>query len=845
MTFKNFLIPSAILLIFVISSCSKKQTIVDKSKPPTDPTVVKMDMEDGSTKDLKKNWLNLLFQTPDGRDYKDIEAENAWNLYQERLTIAPTKDPKESLADGKITGEWIERGSDNQAGSVFKTEFDVETKEIYTISAGGSLFKGNIAGDKWQVINDRLRFDARFLEMVVLENGTKRLLSSISRVPHYSDDGGKTWIKSDGFNAKGSSRIKNAFASVDSLGYIYFLGKEEFNQNISLYQSKDQGKTYKAIWTSNVNLLNVFAVNQAKNSNEIYVIEQLSANTSRLHKMNATQTELEILENELPLSFEDGNANLISTKFDDKTYMYLYTYNSNIYKSEDEGKTWENVGKTPDGRPWGVGMFVSSEDPNYLITGHVECFRSYDGGKNWSLFNKWYDYYADVVNKMHADFMHFEEIHDTIENKKYVLISNHGGLNRLDELDGETVNIGLEGLNVAQYYSVRTSKDEKFIFAGSQDQGYQRTQDNKEGVLDFQQVISGDYGHIVFSNNGKSMWMVYPGGYLNYYETLTGPIKYTYSINSENETVWIPPLASSSNETSKGIFMAGGSITGGKGSYLITVYPSAGKLEVDQYDFDFLAKSGGTISAIALAGEYDDIIYVATTSGKFYTSTDYGDSFQEATSYVGGHYLYGGKIIPSKLYSEVIYTGGTGYNGVPMMRSIDGGKTFNTFAEGLPNTTVLDLAINSDESLLFAATSAGPYVCIISEEQWYPMHGENAPNVVNWSVEMVNDNKVRFGTYARGIFDFEIDYFVSNEDVAVDKNEINVYPNPVRDILNIDWGQSANKANLYNFEGKLIQTIHKNGAKTSQVDVSTLPTGSYILQYESNGKVENKKIVKL
>ncbi len=75
-----------------------------------------------------------------------------------------------------------------------------------------------------------------------------------------------------------------------------------------------------------------------------------------------------------------------------------------------------------------------------------------------------------------------------------------------------------------------------------------------------------------------------------------------------------------------------------------------------------------------------------------------------------GHYLYGQTILPSKIDEETVYLGGSGYSNAGVLTSLDGGLNFVEMANGLPQTLVFDLAANADESLIFAATVAGPFL---------------------------------------------------------------------------------------------------------------------------------------
>ncbi|GEM_PF-2106689 len=88
------------------------------------------------------------------------------------------------------------------------------------------------------------------------------------------------------------------------------------------------------------------------------------------------------------------------------------------------------------------------------------------------------------------------------------------------------------------------------------------------------------------------------------------------------------------------------------------------------------------------------------------------------------------------------------------------------------------------------------------------------------------------------------DYIVKVEE-AMGLNEnslssISVYPNPVKDILNITSQKNVDKAEIYNLSGQLIQTEKA----TNQINMETLPAGIYILKVISADEVQTFKIVK-
>jgi hypothetical protein len=220
-----------------------------------------------------------------------------------------------------------------------------------------------------------------------------------------------------------------------------------------------------------------------------------------------------------------------------------------------------------------------------------------------------------------------------------------------------------------------------------------------------------------------------------------------------------------SNPLSDTILIGGGNINGGGGSYLCRISMQSlppYNINATQYPYDFRANSNNNqsgITAIETSRLQPEKIYVATEDGTFFYSNNNGSSWNKSTTFSvgGGWYLYGSTILASEFNENLIWYGGSGYGGTSLFRSTDGGQTFNPMNNGLPQTLVHELAANLNESLLFAATDAGPYVYVAAEDKWYSMIGATTPIQRYTSVEYLSStNTVRFGTYGRGIQDFAL-----------------------------------------------------------------------------------------
>lgn len=852
-------------LFFLWEKNDQKVEVKEKENYPVPTEVVdageKM-KEEAESQEKREAWFESMHRVEEGTDWRKIEANTRYQRHRKRAALRGSANLREDeiLANNNLFGEWKERGSKNQAGRVLATEYDPATDEIWLISDGGVLHKGLRDGSSWQVVNDDLRFNRRFLKAIEVD-GNRRWLIFLDDILHYSDDEGNTWLPAAGIEYNNTNGgIHEPVLLSDSLNSVYVLSKSTFWDDVILYRSIDNGESFIGIDTFPTNSFNRFRMKSPHNSESLYIMYREDNDSLSLYQIS---NDTVVLAHTTSIDLTNERVNFAATVFGGDTIMYTHDKDMIIYKSTNAGSTWDKQDTIPT-RPWAVGLFVTKSDPNILYTGDINCYTTTNGGDTWFGLGEWWEYYDDPVFNIHADMMYFNE-YETAGGQRFLAISNDGGLvisnDEYFNLATGYVNVALENLNISQYYDVRSDFDPShhFIYAGAQDQGMQRafTEFDNDKVLEFEQIISGDYGHIAFSRNGEKMWAVYPGGLVHYYNDPQNDYPYTsYTIESNDETVWIPPTMDAPNLDENYIIIAGGNANGGNGAYLI-------KLEFDEstqsiiatnLPFNFLAGTGnGEPSAVASSKLNPDRWYVATTDGEFYSSDDAGQTWNSTIYNVSDpHYLYGQSIYPSKLDPETVYVAGSGYSTVGVRKSTDGGESFQPMDNGLPSTMIFEITANADESMFFAATEAGPYVYIVAEEEWYDMSGMYAPAQTYWSVEFLEeDNIVRFGTYGRGIWDFQIKEQVGTSNLAKTKLDFKVFPNPSTDgIINLEWNNSTSKevnALIFDVSGKLVfeknHATIPNALNNHSLNLSHLVSGNYFLKLETEENIGTEKIL--
>ncbi len=852
-------------LIFLFSSVFLLGAILIfniKTKEPNNPvpfeTQLKSNADEESSGNQRQDWINLMHRSSNDVDWKKIEQGNSQRKFQKDQSFSRSRsfvcEEPDFIINDSLFGIWRERGSRNQSGSVFATEYDLNTNELYTISAGGSIFKGNVFGTRWDVMNQSARFSPTFLELIPTSTGT-RMLAAPDELPAYSDDMGLTWTMATSAVSTLDDNGKTDQANVivtDSTTYTFFLTKKDYWSSLRIFFSSDNGESYLPIRNLSSHDFNTYKLFTVAGTDQIYLIEKTNETEVRLFSIDVESGafSLEPFGSDFG-GFGSAPANMTAVQSNGTTLFYIYNGNNEIYVSNDFCASWTKQGDIP-ARPWNVGVFASPSNPNFLLSGGFECHYSSDGGASWTLANHWGDYYDDEFNNIHADIMHFDEYVNQ-DGENVLLISNHGGLSKSDSYMASVWNLGLSGLNVSQYYDTKTDpNDPNYIYAGSQDQGFQRGYStSSDEVYSFDQVISGDYGHIAMTNNGAHLWVVYPGGWVTYYdEPNEGYFQYSWEVESENESVWIPPLVASPYENDNAVYLAGGHMNGDSGSHLIRLEKGLNGLEVSQSTIDFLAESGGEISAIEFSPLNPDKWYVATTNGRFFYSDDGGDNWEQNVDFVpDGHYLYGQNIYASKIDSNLVYLVGSGYSNPPVFKSIDGGFSFLPSSEGLPSTLVFEVAANEDESILFAATESGPYAYVVEEETWYDMSTACTPNQTFWSVEYVDAKQlVRFGTYGRGIWDFQFEEYipVSTLNLQNEIESISVYPNPSSGIFNLkieEMEETNSVVEVYNAAGQLAFSQKAFDLSTEKLDLSHLAKGIFYLKIVNKDQVYSQKLI--
>ncbi len=851
------LIAGAGSLLFRFSACSPAQRMPE-------PTEHNPRQKEGRGQGkLRRAFIENMHRAAPGDNWRLMDESVRMERGRERafLLRQPGSRSQEwdTIGGGVLIGKWKEVGSFNTAGRMWAAEMDYATNTLYTFSQGGNLWRSDPQGANWRVLNDHFnQQSALFLRK--LED---RLLVGVDGWGRqgffWTTDEGITWHNTSGLeNVVSWGNIRDVHMLNNESRTLFLLTLEWDYQNWNaitcLYRSDNLGASFEkvrcfaeteyggsdrfSIWSNRYGS----PVLYLSENQHIYAIDSAGAFTE------AGSLPTDHIRNPIMTGRETGDTVQLYMSYRDQNDQ------TRIAASQDGGASWEIRGSVEEGPFSGKSFHALHTVDGHLFFGGVNAFRSKDGGATWEKINEWWEYYGNELYKLHADIPIISSFPDPETGIEKLIISTDGGLFVSENQGFSFTNITMTGMRNAQYYDIHTYNDNPdIIYAGSQDQGYQRTSAVLGEEYHFDQVISGDYGHLSSQNGGRDLWMVYPGFAMFNPAAHVGNNLFFWDFVGQGH-LWMAPLVEDPYDPRKALW--GGGSTQGGGSYLYALSFNGAGIVHNQLPYNFDPNGTGVISAMGHSPVDPTVRYVLTTDGRFFFSLNDGQNWTQSAGFTGpgNHYFYGSSIAASRKDPHTVYIAGSGYSNSPVFVSYDHGQTFSPLNKGLPGTLVYSICTAPDDKYLFAATEIGPYVFDQASGEWFDLAGSNAPYQVYWNVHYVDDlDRVRFGTYGRGIWELEIATPEVNSTAEADPGDkaLRIWPNPAADQVQIDLPFLMHRAEIsvWGLDGRqALPTIHTafNPGFAQRIDLQDLSAGVYLVQVRNRdtGRKWSAKMVR-
>ena len=410
-----------------------------------------------------------------------------------------------------------------------------------------------------------------------------------------------------------------------------------------------------------------------------------------------------------------------------------------IFKSTNSGTTFTRVDNgtnvlEADQAWYDFAFCVSQSNADRFFTGALNIWKSLDGGVTTSRVNQWNVKNASFT---HADIHFLREIGGKIYcgSDGGIYVSTDNGLTFTD-INGDAQTNQFYRISVAKQTSTRVS-------GGAQDNGgwsyFSNLWYGYHSGDGMDSAISPVDSNVVygFSQFGGNLNISYYGG-TSLNTAVAAP-------TGEPQGNWIVPL----KLNSQGEVYAG----------FTKLFKLVNGAWVAQ---NSLVTGAGNIDYIEIDPSNDNIIYVANGTG-LYKSTNAGVTFN--LIYTSGQAISSVEV--NNLNNSIIYITQSGTTGL-VLKSIDGGVTFNQIATGLPSipkNIIVHQGRNTNNPL-YVGTELGVYYTDDTMTTWQPFD-TNLPNSPVRDLEInLKDSKLIAGTYGRGVWQTNIPIQVPNTDLS-------------------------------------------------------------------------------
>ncbi len=658
---------------------------------------------------------------------------------------------------------WDSVGPANIGGRMTSVVCDPTTPDrIWAGAAGGGVWHSEDAGRTWtaqwhdqEVLNvGSLALDPK--HATVLYCGTGEANLSADSYPgvgiYKSGDAGKTWhLLADAAVAGIPRRIGTiAVDPFDSNRLLIGgVGHDPKQRDPGgLYVSSDGGKTWKrSTIITNGNYWCHAVVFHPSKQGTLWVTITEQGTRSGIWKSLDGGVTWTHLTNGLPDAARFGRTSLaVSPSNPDVLYAFAADEQSDnsdgllgVFTSRDGGASWKDVANAQlrkEGQiSYGNTIVVHPTDPDYVLCGGVDLYRSTNGGKTWTRTSKW-DADRGKPNYAHADH-HCLLMPAATPGRVYD--PNDGGMDVSDD-GGVTWTNRSNGLAATMFYDIDVAQsDERMFGGGAQDNGSIITADGK--IDTYSEVLGGDGGWMVI--DPKQAGHFYASWYnMGVFRWRPGQQPTDVSppaSKQEQDAVWMVYITLDPSN-SKRVFLGSSRVwrTQNDGTNWTPVSASL---------------DGYAISAIEVAPADPNRVYVGTEAGGLFRSTDGGKTWSAnvASGVLPGHTITRIETNPTNARQLFVTVANVGHAHV--FRSDDGATTWHDADGGaLPDVPHHAAVILPDAQTLYVCSDAGVYVSPDLGKTWQNVSG-TLPNVM--VVDLVyraSDRSLFAATYGRSIY---------------------------------------------------------------------------------------------
>lgn len=397
----------------------------------------------------------------------------------------------------------------------------------------------------------------------------------------------------------------------------------------------------------------------------------------------------------------------------DTIYALCDVNGGTLYRSGDGGANFIQTSTTKlldnDQGWYDAALWINPKDSNHVVTGGVFLRQTFDGGASWQ-----------SINATHADqhvIVEDPRFDDTLN--KTVFVGNDGGVSKNIDIRRASAGSSFTSLNnnlgVTQFYGGAGNASSGTILGGTQDNG---TVVLQPGNATNWSITLGSDGGYVAADPADPARFYAEMIYLSLFRSDNGGSQWS-SISANlpdtnlRQANFIAPFVLDPSESNR--MLAGGASLWR--SINIKSAPPAWKAIMG-------SAPGNPVSAIAIAPEQPDLVWVGRNLGQVYRSTNATaatPSFTRVPAPTEGNFIT--RITINPFDTGVVYVTTGGFGSENVLKTLDGGTTWfdgtGAGATGLPDVPVTDLEIDpAHPDTIYAATEVGVFISLDGGTTW-------------------------------------------------------------------------------------------------------------------------------
>ena len=499
-------------------------------------------------------------------------------------------------------------------------------------------------------------------------------------------------------------------------------------------------------------------------------------------------------------------------------------------------------------------LLISTDPTNdeTLYIGGINLFKSTNGGTAWTQLSNWF--VGLGLQEVHSD-QHALAFGNGAGGNAKLLFGNDGGVYYSGN-GGTTTTSRNKGFNVTQFYSLGVAPTNAvsglvgdYFVAGAQDNGSQYFANPAASNAPSTEVQGGDGAFSMFDQGIDKYYVT------NYVYNANVNLRFTSgtvrNLNSESLAVangaFIAPMVLDTNRD-----MVYSDYTNGT-TYRIRRYSSIKSGTVVRTDLtNALLTSQPTAFAVSKYTTASTTLLVGTRTGKVYrlltanTTPVWSDISTSSFAGTVSDIEFGAS-------NDEIFVTMSNYNVTSVWYTANGTAATPTWVskEGnLPDIPVRCVLQNPllPTTEVIVGTDLGVWYTNnfnAASPIWRQSYN-GMSNVKVTDLDLRNDNVVFAATYGRGIFSGNFTNTVLSNETFVNNKNVAIYPNPVKDVLNItvkDFsGEVAVKVIDINGREVFTQKINNFNGLNS-INLSSLSTGIYVLKLQGESLNYSEKLI--